>query len=76
MTGPSLSKDYEGNHERVKEVFGEIAGDNDRVNRVISLGQIDRWRHRLVSIMDIPEVGFHEIFGGIAAIHQGTKKEH
>ncbi|MBS3792383.1 ubiquinone/menaquinone biosynthesis methyltransferase [Candidatus Bipolaricaulota bacterium] len=57
MTGPSRSKDPEGNHEKVKGIFREIASDYDRVNRIISLGQIDRWRHRLVSIMDIPEDG-------------------
>lgn len=57
MTRPPLSEDYEDNHERVKEIFRGIASDYDRVNRVISLGQIDRWRHRLVSIMDIPEDG-------------------
>lgn len=57
MKGPSSSKDSDGNHEKVKEIFREIAGDYDRVNRVISLGQIDRWRHRLISIMDIPEDG-------------------
>ncbi len=44
-------------HEKVKRIFTEIANDYDRVNRIISLGQIDRWRRRLVSVMEIPERG-------------------
>ena len=41
--------------ERVKNIFAEIAGDYERVNGIISLGQIDRWRRRLVSEMEISE---------------------
>ncbi|MCF7890473.1 ubiquinone/menaquinone biosynthesis methyltransferase [Candidatus Bipolaricaulota bacterium] len=57
MTDIPRAKNYEGNHERVREMFKEIASDYDRVNRVISFGQIDRWRRRLVSLMDIPKGG-------------------
>lgn len=57
MTDRPRSNDPGGSHEEVREIFTEIASDYDRVNRVISLGQIDRWRHKLVSIMDIPEDG-------------------
>ncbi|MBS3787248.1 ubiquinone/menaquinone biosynthesis methyltransferase [Candidatus Bipolaricaulota bacterium] len=57
LKGRLRSKDFEGNQEEVREIFKEIAADYDRVNRIISFGQIERWRHRLVSIMDIPEDG-------------------
>jgi demethylmenaquinone methyltransferase/2-methoxy-6-polyprenyl-1,4-benzoquinol methylase len=42
-----------GSHEKVRKIFTSIAGDYDRVNKVISLGQIDRWRHRLVATMEL-----------------------
>jgi demethylmenaquinone methyltransferase/2-methoxy-6-polyprenyl-1,4-benzoquinol methylase len=42
-----------GSHDKVRKIFTSIADDYDRVNKVISLGQIDRWRHRLVATMEI-----------------------
>lgn len=57
MLAKSRFSDSGSSHEEVKKIFTEIADDYDRVNRIISLGQIDRWRHRLVSVMEIPERG-------------------
>ncbi|MFB6291102.1 MAG: ubiquinone/menaquinone biosynthesis methyltransferase [Candidatus Bipolaricaulia bacterium] len=45
------------NHEKVKKIFTDIARDYDRVNKVISFGQIDRWRKRLISRMVLPKDG-------------------
>lgn len=41
--------------DRVKGIFNGIAGDYDRVNTVISLGQIGRWRERLVREMGLED---------------------
>lgn len=46
------SKGYESKSEKVKDIFTNIAGDYDRVNRVISFGQIGRWRKRLLGKVD------------------------
>ena len=43
--------------EKVKGIFAEIVSEYDRVNTVISFGQIGRWRSELVSEMEIPEGG-------------------
>ncbi len=42
---------------RVREIFSSIAGEYDRVNTVISFGQISRWRRKFVKEMNIPEGG-------------------
>lgn len=42
-------------NKQVKKIFKEIAGDYERVNSVISFGQIHRWRKELVAEMDITE---------------------
>jgi len=55
MTEQSEGTGSAGSHDRVRRIFTEIASDYDRVNRVISLGQIDRWRSRLVSEMELIE---------------------
>lgn len=57
MLAKSRFSDSGSSHEKVKKIFTEIADDYDRVNRIISLGQIDRWRRRLVSVMELPERG-------------------
>jgi demethylmenaquinone methyltransferase/2-methoxy-6-polyprenyl-1,4-benzoquinol methylase len=49
------SADYENKTQRVREIFTGIAGEYDRVNTVISLGQIGRWRRKLVETMDLSE---------------------
>ncbi|MCF7876064.1 ubiquinone/menaquinone biosynthesis methyltransferase [Candidatus Bipolaricaulota bacterium] len=43
--------------DRVREIFSSIAREYDKVNTVISFGQIGRWRRKLVSEMNIPERG-------------------
>lgn len=47
------SSNYENKTQRVREIFTGIAGEYDRVNTVISLGQIGRWRRKLVEVMDL-----------------------
>lgn len=49
------SKGYESKSEKVKDIFTNIAGDYDRVNRVISFGQIGRWRKRLLEKLEKSE---------------------
>ena len=55
-------------HEKVRKIFKEIASDYDRVNRIISFGRIDKWRHRLVSTMELP------VNGSILDLGCGTGK--
>jgi len=55
MTDQSEGTGSDSSHDRVRSIFTEIASDYDRVNRVISLGLIDRWRYRLVSEMEFME---------------------
>lgn len=49
------SAKYESKAQRVRDIFTGIAGEYDRVNTVISLGQIGRWRRKLVETMDLSE---------------------
>jgi len=49
------SAQYESKAQRVREIFTGIAGKYDRVNTVISLGQIGRWRRKLLEVMDPSE---------------------
>jgi len=49
------SAQYKSKAQRVKEIFTGIAGEYDRVNTIISLGQIGRWRRKFLKIMDLSE---------------------
>jgi len=49
------SAQYDSKAQRVKEIFTGIAGEYDRVNTIISLGQIGRWRRKFLKVMDPSE---------------------
>ncbi|MFP4135776.1 MAG: ubiquinone/menaquinone biosynthesis methyltransferase [Candidatus Acetothermia bacterium] len=51
------TRDYESKNERVKKIFTDIARNYDRVNTVISFGQIGRWRNELVEKAPTAEGG-------------------
>ncbi len=53
----NLSTGYKNKSEKVKDIFTDIAGDYDRVNRVISFGQIGRWRKKLLERVDKSDSG-------------------
>lgn len=47
------SRVNEGKDKRIRDIFEEIAEDYDKINQVISFGQIDRWRKELVVEMNL-----------------------